>query len=77
MSTVTTLLTVAIFDGSGGVVAFDCSVTCFSLVMMMSPVKPRLVLKNKNNSRQKASAEVEEMSSVVGEKPSSAVEPST
>jgi len=77
MSTFTTLLTIAVFDGSGGAIAFDCSVTCFSLVMMMSPVKPQLLSKNKNNSRQKASAEIEEMSSVVGKKPSSGVEPST
>jgi len=77
MSTLTSMLTIAIFDGSAGVVAFDCSVTCFSLVMMMSPVKSRLLLKKYQNSRHKASVEVEEMSSDVHKKTSSGEEPST
>lgn len=61
MSTLTSMLFVAIFDGYAGVIAFDCSVTCFSLLMMMSPVKPQVLLKNYSNSRSKVRVEVEEM----------------
>jgi len=75
MSTFTAALIVAAFDGLGGIFAVDCSVTCFSLVMMMSPMKPRLHSKNRNHSRQKASVEVVE-SSIVKREPSSREEPS-
>lgn len=74
MATLTSMLTVAVFDGFTGVFAFDCSITSFSLVMMMSPVKPRLISKiysnSYSNSRQKA-----EMSSASQIKQSSGEEP--
>jgi len=70
MSTLTSILALAVFDGSANVIAFDCSFTCFCLVMMLSPVKNRVVLK-------KESAVVKEMSSTAGKNPSPGEEPST
>lgn len=39
MSTVIAMLIVGFVDGAAGVVSFDCSVTSFSLLMMMYPVR--------------------------------------
>jgi len=41
ISTMLGMLTVAVFDGAVGVFAFDCSITSFSLVMMMSPMSEK------------------------------------
>lgn len=41
LSTIVTLLTVVIVDGSGAVIGFDCSITSLCLVVLMSPVKRR------------------------------------
>jgi len=41
ISTLVSMLTVAAFDGAVGVFAFDCSITSFSLVMMMAPISER------------------------------------
>jgi len=41
ISTMVATLTVAAFDGAVGVFAFDCSITSFSLVMMMAPMSER------------------------------------
>jgi len=38
ISTLVAMLTVAAFDGAEGVFAFDCSITSFSLVIMMAPI---------------------------------------
>jgi len=40
-STLVAMLTVAAFDGAVGVFAFDCSITSFSLVIMMAPMSER------------------------------------
>jgi len=40
-STLVSMLTVAAFDGAVGVFAFDCSITSFSLVIMMAPISQR------------------------------------
>jgi len=64
-STLITMLTVVLTDGAGGIVGFDCSITSFSLVMMMSPVKRQIPSKNGNNSTQKASVEGAEITRVV------------
>jgi len=47
ISTLVAMLTVAVFDGAVGVFAFDCSITSFSLVMMMSPMseKQHIIIK--------------------------------
>jgi len=42
VSTLVAALTVGVFNGAEGVFAFDCSVTSFSLVMMMSPMSERM-----------------------------------
>jgi len=42
ISTLVATLTVGVFNGAEGVFAFDCSVTSFSLVMMMSPMSERM-----------------------------------
>jgi len=61
MCTLIAILALAVFDGSGGAIAFDCSATCFCLVMMLSPVKAPSPSKNNSKSTQKASAEVLDM----------------
>jgi len=61
MSTLISMIIIAVFYGLAPFLLFDCSVTCFCLVMMMSPVKSRSLFK-KQNSRKRASVEVEEMS---------------
>jgi len=42
VSTLVALLIVVFIDGVGGVISFDCSITSFALVMMMSPKSNRL-----------------------------------
>jgi len=39
--TMMSMLTIAFTDGAGGVIGCDCSITSFSLVMMMAPVRPK------------------------------------
>jgi len=76
ISTVITMLTIACIDGGAGVVSFDCTITSFCLLMMMSPaVRRRLVRRNKV-TRQKVSLEVEEIKCVVQKTPSSEHNPS-
>jgi len=41
ISTLVATLTVGVFNGAEGVFAFDCSVTSFSMVMMLSPMSAR------------------------------------
>jgi len=41
LSTLLAMLTVAVFDGVVWIFAFDCSITSFSLVMMMSPMSEK------------------------------------
>jgi len=53
MSTLVGLLTVTIIDGAGGVVGFDCSITSFSLLMMMSPGSRKVVPKSQSKPEQK------------------------
>jgi len=36
-----TFLTLGLVDGSGGVIGFDCSISSFCLVMVMTPIKQR------------------------------------
>lgn len=40
--TLITMLTIAVTNGAGGVIGFDCSITSFSLLMMMSPVRRKV-----------------------------------
>jgi len=69
ISTLVAMLALVLTTGFGGIVGVDCSVTSFSLVMMMSPVKRQLRPKKHRDTRQKASVEVELVTSIVQEKP--------
>jgi len=71
IATLIAMITLAVIYGSGGVVGFDCSITSFSLVMMMAPVRNRVRSINHSNSNQKASVEVREITSVSLQKSSS------
>jgi len=52
MSTLLGLLTITIIDGAGGVVGFDCSITTFSLLMMMSPRSRKVVPESQSKPEQ-------------------------
>jgi len=54
ISTLLALLTVGVIDGAAGVMAFDCSITSFSLVRIMSPVSLKMLSKSSNTSTQPA-----------------------
>jgi len=54
ISTLVALLTIAIFDNAGGVVGFDCSITSFGLLRMMSPSSRKAVPKSPSKVGQKA-----------------------
>jgi len=75
MTTLIGLLTITLIDGSGGVVGFDCSITSFSLVMMMSPESRKTVTKSHSNSKQDGrSVEILQIKSDVQERLSSGYE---
>jgi len=76
ISTVITMLTLACIDGGAGVVGFDCTITSFCLVMMMSPAVRRRLSRRNSDSRQKASLEVKEIKCAVQKTPSSEHTPS-
>jgi len=59
ISTIISMLTIAITDGAGGVIGCDCSITSFSLVMMMAPVRRKLIANIDSSSRKEAIMEVE------------------
>jgi len=60
VSTMLTMITLASIDGAGWMAGFDCSVTSFALLMMMSPVKDSV----STWSSKKASVEAVEITSV-------------
>jgi len=60
IGTLISMLTIAVTDGLGGVVACDCSITSFSLVMMMAPVRHK-VLSNVDSTSKKAAVLQAEM----------------
>jgi len=58
VSALISMLTVAIVDGAGGVVGFDCSITSFGLLMMMKPQTPMGASKSSSNINQNIDADV-------------------
>jgi len=70
ISTLIALLTVGVVDGAAGVMGFDCSITSFSLVRIMSPVSLKVVPKSFNTSTHNASVQVERISTYSARKPS-------
>jgi len=52
LSTLISIFAVAIVDGIAGFVGFDCSITSFSLLMIMKPVKPKVALQSSSNTNQ-------------------------
>jgi len=75
VATIITLLTIVVTDGAGGVITFDCSITSFSLVMMMAPLRRKLFSKNDLSLSKKSSGKVEVIRRDVQKKPSG-LEPS-
>jgi len=70
ISTLVTMLIIAVTDGVGEVITFDCSITSFSLVMMMSPVR-RLERSTQDLTfGEKANGDVHEITSVFQKNPS-------
>jgi len=59
VSTLVALFTLGFIDGAAGVVAFDCSITSFGLVMMMSPNSKQSVSKSSSCLEQNGSVELE------------------
>jgi len=54
LSTLIAMFTVALVDGIAGVVGFDCSITSFSLLMMMKPVKLEVASRSSSNIKKKS-----------------------
>jgi len=75
VSTMLTMISFAILDGAGWMAGFDCSVTSFALLMMMSPVKDSV----RTWSSKKANVEAVEITSgsVGGRNPSCGYQPSS
>jgi hypothetical protein len=59
ISTVVAILTVLIIDGAAGVVGFDCSLTSFCLLRMMTPVKYEEHSQSNKNSNQQRGVEMQ------------------
>ena len=59
VSTMITLLTLAMVDGAGSLVGFDCTITSFSLLVMMSPVKRKIDIETSIQSSEKVKVELE------------------
>jgi len=70
ISTFITMVIIAVTDGFGEMITFDCSITSFSLVMMMSPVR-RLERSTQDLTfSKKAKGEVQEITSIFKKNPS-------
>jgi len=67
ISTLLALLTVGVIDGAAGVMGFDCSITSFSLVRIMSPVSLKTLSQSSNTLTQNASIQVEPRTRVAQE----------
>jgi len=58
ISTLISMLTVALVDGAAGVVGFDCSITSFCLLMMMKPVIHKVGSQSTSNIKKKSHVDV-------------------
>jgi len=59
VSTLFALIILVFIDGVGGVISFDCSITSFGLVMMMSPISNKLTSESSLCLEKKGNVELE------------------
>jgi len=77
LSTLISMLAVIVVDGAAGVVGFDCSITSFSLLMIMKPVRPKVASQSSSNIEKKPRVDVGvELINVGQENPSSGLQTS-